>query len=187
MTPWKGITLTQWLNNSQSCICQHPKSAVVQPSHTSQIYLHRLIWCDEREHEMETRAAGGSQQGTASAEEKRQLQFSKRYLLHWYSLGQLSLQPHQCLIQSEKCQSHFHRSLPPSQLDPNILGSLMLKHKTIIHAFTARKIGTQVKWNKGRIPGYPWEEVYFTLLCPLNLWQSVWALQSNNTVINELH
>lgn len=53
------------------------------------------------------------------------------------------------------CQSHAHRSLSSSQLDPNILGSLMLKPKTAIHAFAVRKTGTQTKWNKdSRILGY---------------------------------
>jgi hypothetical protein len=44
---------------------------MIQPSHTSHKYLYRLIGCDEREHEMETRATGGGQQGTTSIEEER--------------------------------------------------------------------------------------------------------------------
>lgn len=49
---------------------------------------------------MEARAAGGSQQGTASAEEgeRGRLGLAKGCLLHQYCLGPLSLQPHKHLI-----------------------------------------------------------------------------------------
>lgn len=42
------------------------------------MYLHRLIGCDEGEHEMETGATGGGQQGTTSAEEgEREVQYPR--------------------------------------------------------------------------------------------------------------
>lgn len=78
----------------------------------------------------------------------RQLQFGKKALLDQYHEGQLSLQPYKHIIESDMCWSHGHRSLSSSQLDPNILGSLMVKHKTTVHVFAMRKIGTQAKWNK---------------------------------------
>lgn len=60
---------TQWLNNFKPCPNQQPRFAVIQPQHTGQIYLNGLIRRDERKHEMEPRAAGGSQQGATSAGE----------------------------------------------------------------------------------------------------------------------
>lgn len=91
---------------------------------------------------MEARAAGGSQQGTTSAVEGEtgRLSLAKTCLLHRYSLGPLSLQPHKHLRQTDKCQSHVHGSVSSSQLDPISLRSLMVKPKTIIHAFAERKM-----------------------------------------------
>ena len=90
---------------------------------------------------MEARAAGGSQQGTTSAveEERGRLSLAKTCLLHQYGLGPLSLQPHKHLRKKDRCQSHVHGSFSSSQLDPNSLRSLMVKPKTIIHAFAERK------------------------------------------------
>lgn len=87
MEPHSSYLWNLFLNNSLKRHHTHPMAKWIpnhalantpnlQLSHTSQIYLHRLIRCDEREHEMKTRAAGRSQQGTASAEERERGRFS---------------------------------------------------------------------------------------------------------------